>query len=81
MKAEVTKIFSLTENYKNSFDKVSKKLPEFDDPSKEPPAYYFLAAEIIEQIMKMDHQLFEKFEYIIDLCMEKVRHIKNPYNR
>ncbi len=72
MKNLISKLFSLTTNYKEKFEMVSKKLPTFGSPDKTDPNKYFLTAEILEELYKIDGQLYEKFENIIDACMEEL---------
>lgn len=77
MEDKVNKIFNLIDNYKKSLKAVSNKLPAMNDAFETKPEEYFIVAEIVEEIINMDVQLFEKFENIIDLCTEEIKINKN----
>lgn len=68
----INKVFSLTKNYRDKFEMLSKKLPTFGSPDKTDPNKYFLIAEILEELFRIDEQFYEKFENIIDICMEEI---------
>jgi hypothetical protein len=77
MEEKVNKIFNLIENYNKSLKTVSDKLPAMNDAFDTKPEEYFIIAEIVEEIINIDVQLYEKFENIIDLCMEEIKVDKN----
>lgn len=81
MKDVLEKILSLTENYIKKAGLVAKKLPTFQDPQHSDPNKFFIVAEIVEEFSNMDKQLYEKFEYIVDICTAEITGIKNHINK
>lgn len=73
MKELLSKILSLTENYKKSFDIVSKQMPPLSDPNESLPHSYFIISEILEEIIKIEIQLFEKFLNIVEVGIENLK--------
>lgn len=77
MKEILSKINSLIDNYKKTFELIKKRIPITTSPEESSPHKYFITAEGLEEIIKIEIQLYKKFSNIIEIATENLKTSKN----